>query len=139
MDWLSLDGVNWWGVVVAFVAAYALGSLWYSRILFFPVWARLGELDMDKLQNSNMVPIFGQMFVGNALGVLALAWLMAGLEVSGWWEGLLLGLIVGVAFRAGAHLVHNGFAQRHSLVTLIDSGHDALSLALAGCALGFFM
>lgn len=139
MEWLSFEGVNWWAVLVAFVAVFALGSVWYSRLMFFPVWSRLESLDDEKMRNANMPLVFGQMLVGNALGVLALAWLMAGLEITGWWDGLLFGLLVGVAFRAGAFLVHNGFAQRHPLVTLIDSGHDAVSLALAGVILGVWV
>ncbi|WP_159451441.1 DUF1761 domain-containing protein [Demequina sp. NBRC 110054] len=139
MEWLSFGDVSWLGVLLAFVASFIFGWLWYSQWAFFPVWARLGNLDLEKLQNANMGPVFGQMILGNVLGILALAMLMAGLGASGPVDGLVLGLIVGLAFRTGAHLIHNGFAQRPAGITLIDAAHDTLALALAGLVLGFFM
>ncbi len=139
MEWLSLGDVSWLGVLLAFVASFVFGWLWYSQWAFFPVWSRLGELDEEKLKNANKGAVFGQMIVGNLLGVIALAMLMAGLGASGAVAGLVLGLIVGFAFRAGAHLVHNGFAQRPGGITLIDAAHDTLALAIAGLVLGLFM
>lgn len=139
MEWLSFAGVDWIGVLVAFVASFVFGWLWYSQFAFFPVWSRLSQLDEEKLKSANMGAVFGQMIVGNVMGVLGVAWLMAALGVSGALEGLVLGLVVGLLFRAGAHLVHNGFAQRHSGVTLIDSAHDTLALGIAGLVLGLFM
>ncbi|WP_152659445.1 DUF1761 domain-containing protein [Demequina salsinemoris] len=139
MEWLSFADVSWLGVLLAFVASFVFGWLWYSQFAFFPVWARLGNLDLERLGNTSMGPVFGQMIVGNVLGIVTLALLMAGLGASGPVDGLVLGLIVGVAFRAGAHLVHNGFAQRVGGITLIDSAHDALALAISGLVLGLFM
>lgn len=139
MEWLTFSGISWWGVLVAFLASFVFGWVWYSPFAFFPVWSRLGKLDEEKLQNANMAPVFGQMMVGNLLGIVALAMLMAGLGASGVVAGMTLGLVVGVAFRTGAHLVHNGFAQRPGGLTLIDSAHDTLALVIAGAALGLFM
>lgn len=138
MDWWDFSALPWWGVVLAFLAAFAFGWLWYSQIAFLPVWARLGSLDEEKLRNANMGAVFGQMMLGNALGVIALAALMLALGVTSVVGGALLGAFVGVAFRAGAHLVHNGFAQRHWGITVIDSVHDTLALAIAGAVLGIF-
>ncbi|WNM23612.1 DUF1761 domain-containing protein [Demequina capsici] len=139
MEWLSFAGVSWLGVVVAFVVSFVFGWLWYSPLLFFPVWSRLGRLDEDKLKNANMGAVFGQMIVGNVIGVIGLAFLMAAIGASGVLSGLVLGLIVGLAFRAGAHMVHNGFAQRAGGITLIDSAHDTIALMIAGLVLGLFM
>lgn len=139
MEWLTFDGVNWLGVLLAFVASFAIGWVWYSPFAFFPVWAKLGGLTDERMKQANMGAVFGQMIVGNILGVIVLAMLMAGLGASGWLAGLVLGIVVGIAFRAGAHLVHNGFALRDWRITLIDSAHDTLSLAIAGLVLGLFM
>jgi len=139
MEWLSFAGVSWLGVLLAFLASFVFGWLWYSQLAFFPVWSRLGNLDEEKLKNANMGAVFGQMLVGNVLGVIGIAFLMAAVGASGPVAGLVLGGIVGLAFRAGAHLVHNGFAQRAGGITLIDSAHDTIALMLAGLVLGLFM
>lgn len=56
--------------------------------------------------------------------------------MSGWGQGLVFGLVLGLVFRAGAHAIHNGFARRSPMVTVIDGLHDIGALALAGLVLG---
>lgn len=136
MEWLSFGGVTWWAVGLAFVVTFVLGWLWYSPQGFFPVWARLGKLDLKAMGETNMVPTFLQTTVANALGVIVLAVLIVALDVDGWVAGLLTGAIIGLVFRAGAHAIHNGFAQRHPGITLIDAAHDTVALAIAGAILG---
>lgn len=138
MDWLTFDGVNWLGVLVAFVVSFAMGWWWYSPAGFFPVWKRLGKISGEDMENANMGAAFGGTLIANVLGVLVLAMLMNGLGASGWVGGLVLGAIVGFVYRAGAHAIHNGFALRHPGVTLIDGLHDTVGLALAGVILGMF-
>ena len=138
MDWINFGALPWWGVALAFVASFAIGAVWYSRFAFFNVWARLGGLTDEKMKTANMPAAFGQMVVGNALGVIALALVMVGLGATGVLDGVVVALVLGVAFRAGSHMVHNGFAVRHPGITLIDSAHDIVSLVAAGAILGVF-
>jgi len=138
MDWLTFDGVNWLGILVAFVASFALGWWWYSEAGFFPVWKRAGNITDEDMRNANMGAAFGGTIIGNVLGVIVLAILMNGLGVSGWVGGMVLGAVIGVVYRWGAHALHNGFALRHPRITLIDGLHDTVGLALAGVILGLF-
>jgi hypothetical protein len=137
-DWLTLDGVNWIGVLVAFLAAFALGWLWYSNAMFFPLWKRLGNLSDDAIRNGNMLIGFGGTAVFTFLGVLILAMLMAATGATGPAGGAVLGAIVGLVLRGGAHAIHNGFALRDPRITLIDAAADTAGLALAGAILGLF-
>lgn len=136
MDWLSFGDVNWLAVVIAFVVVFVVGWFWYSPQGFFPLWARLGRIDRDAMENANMGVAFGGTALGTGLGVITLALLLNGLGVEGWGAGALTGLIVGFVFRGGAHAIHNGFALRHVGVTLIDAAHDTVQLAIAGAILG---
>jgi hypothetical protein len=136
MDWLTVDGVDWIAVSVAFFATFVLGWIWYSQVAFFPVWTRLGRISDEDMKRANMGIAFGGMVVATLLGVVTLGILMAQLPVTGAASGAVLGGVLGFVFRGGAHAVHNGFAARHPGVTLIDGLHDTVGLAVAGAILG---
>ena len=122
MEWLSLDGVPWWSLLLAVVVTFALGWVWYSPVGFFPMWARLGKLTPEDMKSSNMVVAFGGTLAGNILGVLLLGVLISSLGVSGIWQGALLGGLIGLAFRGGALLVLLYFGT----VWLNWGGHQAV-------------
>lgn len=136
MDWLSLDDLNWLAVLVAFVVSFVLGWLWYSQWAFFPAWSKADGLTEEKMKSANMGAAFAGTALANLLGVVLLAMLMAALGTADAGSGAVLGAAVGLAFRGGAHVLHNGFAVRHWKVSLIDTAHDTLALALAGAILG---
>lgn len=135
MSWLAFGEVNWLAVAIAFVVTFVLGWFWYSPQGFFPLWARLGKLDLEALGKEPMVPTFLQTIVANVAGVIVLALLFQAADVSGWLAGAASGAIIGLVFRGGAHAIHNGFAMRHPGITLIDAAHDTVALAVAGAIL----
>jgi hypothetical protein len=55
MEWLSLEGVNWAAVGVAFLATFTLGWAWYSNAGFFPLWVRLGRISDEDMQKANIL------------------------------------------------------------------------------------
>lgn len=67
-----LGQINWLWYVVAILAAWLLGALWYS-VLFPKAWVRVFKIEMpDKRSPANMfVTMFGQL-AANALMGLAL-------------------------------------------------------------------
>ena len=52
-----------WAVVAAAVAAFLIGGLWYSPVLFARSWQREVGLSDETLKNGNMAKIFGLGFV----------------------------------------------------------------------------
>lgn len=137
-DWLTLDAVNWIGVLVAFLASFVLGWFWYSKVAFFPIWQRLGKITDEEIKNAKMGVALGGTAVFNLLGVILLAMLTAALHVTGVGGGAALGAILGLVFRGGAHAIHNGFAVRDPRITLIDAAADTVGLAVAGAVLALF-
>lgn len=136
MEWLSFDGVNWLAVLIAFLVSFAYGWWFYSTAGLFRPWAKAAGITMEDTQKGNMAVAFGGTILANVLGVILLAVLMVGLGVTGWWQGLLFGAVLGLIFRGGAHALHNGFALRSPKVTLLDALHDTVALGLAGLVLG---
>ena len=65
--------VNYLAVVVAAVASFLSGGLWYSNALFGKVWQRESGVTDAQLENGNMARIFGLSLV---LSLIA-AWVFA--------------------------------------------------------------
>lgn len=136
MEWIDLNAVNWMSVTFAFLLSFGLGWFWYSPQGFFNPWKRAAGITDRQMREADMGMAFAGTATANLFGVILLAVLMAAADVSGWWQGLVFGAVLGLIFRGGAHALHNGFAIRKPLVTLIDAAHDTVALALAGLIIG---
>jgi hypothetical protein len=136
VEWIDLAAVNWMSVALAFVLSFGLGWFWYSPQGLFKPWKRATGITDQQMREADMGLAFTGTVTANLLGVILLAVLMAAADVSGWWQGLVFGAILGLIFRGGAHALHNGFAIRKPIVTLIDAAHDTVALALAGLIIG---
>ena len=139
MDWLTMDGINWLSVFVAFLVSFGIGAFWYSKAGLLPKWLELGNISEEEMENASMGVAFGGTLAANLFGVLLLAILVNGLGIDSLGGGLLLGLLIGLIFRGGAHALHNGFAIRNPMITVIDTAHDTVGLAVAGAILGAMM
>ena len=53
--------LNWMWVMIASVACFVFGAVWYSRILFGPMWQR--ENKMDPTDRKGFVPVLIAGFV----------------------------------------------------------------------------
>lgn len=138
MDWLShISQINWLAVLLAFISSMIIGFVWYMPAVLGKRWmAAIGKTEQDLKNIDGGAGIWVPMMVAAALTAVLLAVLISklGLDnaVAGGWFALVLALV----FRAGGHVIHNGFAGRPTTVTLIDSGHDLLAITVAGAIIG---
>ena len=131
---LKFSEINWLSVVVAAVAAFAIGGLWYSPILFSRIWQRELNLKDEDIRNSNMPLIFGLTFILNLVGALTLdAVLGPDATMSG---GLALGLLVSIAWISTALGINYLFARKSIKLFLIDAGYFVVFYAVMGIILG---
>jgi len=125
--------INWLAVVVAAIACFLLGGLWYSPVLFGKAWQRETGLTDEKLKNGNMAMIFGLSFV---LAFLA-AWNFA--NFLGPRPSLVFGTAVG--FSAGLLWVASSFGinylfERKSFkLFAINGGYHTLQFTIIGLVL----
>jgi hypothetical protein len=94
-------GINYWAVVVAAVAAFAVGAVWYSPLLFSKAYMELRGMDPDAV--ADMRPPVGELlgeFVRYLVVAFVLAYFVVRLGVSDWMGAVQLGLWVGVGFQA---------------------------------------
>ena len=138
MDWLSdVSQINWLAVLLAFAASMAIGFVWYMPAVLGNRWmAAIGKTEEDLKNISGGAGIWLPMMLAAALTAVLLAVLIARLGLDNAVAGGLFALVAGLVFRAGGHVIHNGFAGRPAAVTHIDSGHDLVAMAASGAIIG---
>ena len=131
---ICFDTVNWISVIVAALAAFAIGGLWYSPLLFSKVWQHESKLSDADIKNANMALIFGSAFVLNFIGAVFLDMLI-GTEAN-WMTGLVNGLVVGIAWISTAMGINYLFGRKSLKLFLIDAGYFVVFFAAMGAILG---
>ena len=128
--------VEWLGVLVAVVAQFALGFLWYSPALFQRRWlAGLGR-STDDMQSSDPTPfiVVGiSALVSAVFASAVLDWSGGSDPADGLVVGVYLGVVVALAVASG-HL----FEQRDRGLLWINAGQEFVRLALVGLVVGLF-
>jgi hypothetical protein len=103
MDTTFFSNINWLAVLVAAIAYFALGALWYSP-LFGKQWVQYQKIDMNHPDAKKGVGgiMFGS-FILMLVATIGLAILVARIPLSGGvMSGLKLGLLTGLFFSATA-------------------------------------
>lgn len=125
--------INYIAVVVAAVASFILGGLWYSPLLFAKAWQREAGVTDEQMAGANMGMIFGLALVLSLIAAFVFA-LFLGPRPS-----MPLGL--GAGFSAGlcwvtASLGINYLFERKSLkLFLINGGYHTLQFTIIGLVL----
>jgi hypothetical protein len=109
-------------VAAAALAAWIFGAIYYGVLA--KVWQRARGLDPEQCKGQKMpLAPMAVSFLSELVMAFVFQRLLADLGLHSWHDGLVTGLIVGIAFMATTNLVNNMFQQRTLLLTLIDSGH----------------
>lgn len=135
---MEFSNINYLAVLVAAVAGFALGSVWYSPALFGKSWQQeLGFTD-EYLKQGNMGKIFGSAFVLMLLMSFGMGMLVQGhySDEINWLQGLYHGLYVGLFFVATGYGVNILFQRKSFKLWAIDSLYQIAILAIMGAILG---
>ncbi len=122
--------ISWIAVLVAAVAAFAIGAVWYSPPLFARAWQREAGLADAALQDGRQGVVFGSAFL---LLVVASAVFAAFLGPN---PSLMLGfgagLAAGLAWVAAGLGVIYLFERRSLRLALINGGYLTLAFTAIG-------
>ena len=138
---MRLIGINYLAVLLAAIAAWCTGALWYT--VFGKQWlAAIGRTkkDMNKMKPGTFgyYAPFLLAFIANLLIAFMLAGVM--FHVSGGQMtlrgGLISAVLVWLGFVATTIVVNNAFAGRKPMVSLIDAGHWLAAMLVSGLILG---
>ena len=125
---------NWLAIIVATVAAFALGGAWYAKGLFGGAWMQDVGLTEDDAKNANMPRTFGGAFILQLIAAMTLATILG--PESTWLSGVNTGLIVGIGILATAYGVTYLFEQRPLRLFMINAGYNVVLLAIMGAIIG---
>jgi len=125
--------VNWLAIVVAALAGFVVGGVWYGP-LFSKVWMRESGVNMEKARSVNKPKLFGTVFVLNLITAFSLA-MFIGENVT-WRVGLFAGFAAGLTFVSTALAVIYLFEARSLRLWLINAGYQVVIFSLMGAILG---
>ena len=134
---MEFSNLNFLAVIVAALASWAIGAIWYSPVMFGKVWQRELGYSEEYLKESNMAVVFGLSFVLMFVAVLGLAFLIQGQneEDMCWSGGLLHGALVGLAFGATSIGINYLYQRKSLTLWLIDALYYIVFLSVAGIIL----
>ncbi|WP_117212911.1 DUF1761 domain-containing protein [Allorhizocola rhizosphaerae] len=146
----GFNEINYLAVIVAAIAGFGIGAVWYAPPVFGSTWQRLtgrtgGKgLPRDPAtlrgaspkppDGSSVLPTMITAFAVTVAGVLALA-LFIGRD-AGVGPGLAAGLAAGVGIATVAILINGIFEARSPVLMAINSGYQIVLFAVAGAILG---
>ena len=127
------DYINWISVLVATVAYFMLGWLWYSKVLFVTKWIAYNKIDVsDPNAKKGMGMMFGGSFVLMFVQSLAIAIIASKLDViGGWMSGLKIGAFTGCCFCATTIGVNYLYEKKPLGLFLINAGYAIVGNIIA--------
>lgn len=132
--------MNYLAVVVAAVAVFALGALWYSPLLFAKPWVAAHGHTPEKLaaMREGAGKAYGITFVCYLVMAAAFHHLLHDhLKITGGMhEGALMGALIWLGFVATVGLTAQVFSDRKFAAYLIDAGYQLVYLVMMGAILG---
>jgi uncharacterized protein YneF (UPF0154 family) len=129
--------INYIAVIVAAVAAFAIGGLWYSPMLFAKQWVKAHGFTEEQVKEMQKgagkayaISILCQLLIA-----LAIAALIHYIHLERCVQGLRLALLVWGGFAFPLGLMATIFTGKKMGVFLIDTGYQLVYLLLMGSIL----
>jgi tryptophan-rich sensory protein len=132
---MDFADVNYIAVIVAAVAGFAVGAVWYALLFSKPWLAAVGFTEEDVKQGRSPLP-----FVFSAIGLLIMAWVLSTIvaPADGIGRGIIVGLLLWLGFTATTTVVNYAYAARKPMLMLIDGGHWLAVAVVMGAIIGAF-
>lgn len=129
--------LNWWAVLVASIAYFILGAIWYSKALFGTKWAQLIKLDLN---NPDLKKGMGNMMAATFVLIFVVCFGLALLIHminfgDNFLYGIKLGLLTGIAFATTAISINYVYERKPSNLYLINGGYHVFGHVIAATIL----
>ena len=125
--------VNYLAVVIAAVASFLLGGLWYSPALFGKAWQREAGLSDEQLKSGNMARIFGLSLVLSLLAAWVFALFLGPRPPAA--LGLGAGFSAGLCWVTASFGINYLFERKSFKLFLINGGYHTLQFTIIGLTL----
>ncbi|MGH7581915.1 MAG: DUF1761 domain-containing protein [Gemmatimonadales bacterium] len=130
--------VNYLAVLVAAVAAFILGAIWYSPALFAPAWMAEARITPPApgAPKPSMGGLFLLAFVTALIAAYAMAVLLVRPEHHSLLSGIKRGIAAGLCWVAMSFASSYAFERRSMRLWLINAGYFVVQFAVMGAVLG---
>lgn len=132
MDFVSLlQNVNYLAVLVATIAAFVIGAVWYSPMLFGNAWMKELGIKPGKEKKG-----MGALMAKSFLVTFIMATTLALFSPAGWYEGLSTGAILGFGIGAMTGVNNMIYEMKSSQLMLINAGYVLMMFLAMGAIIG---
>lgn len=131
---MEFPDINYLAVLVSALAFFAIGSIWYSPLLFANAWMKELGFSKENAPKGNMVKTFGISFLLMMVMAFNLAAFIG--NGMGWQFGLTAGALTGIGWVALAIGINYLFEQKSFRIWLINAGYMAVSFSAMGAIIG---
>ena len=140
---MSNIGINYLAVLIAAVAAWIAGALWYGALGRHWVAALGKTMEQFKHENAARTGLarywpFVLAFAANLIMAFMLAglmWHLGSVTIRG---GIISAVLCWIGFVVTTMAVNNAFAGRPKGLTAIDGGHWLVAMIVSGVVIGVF-
>ncbi len=131
--------VNWLAVLVAALAYFVIGAVWYAPPVFGAMWMAAGGMTREQTEGGPPAAIFAVPLVGSVLAALAIGMLAVASGTDTLSEGIVLGFIVAIGFALAISLVTATFEStkpKPMLWGAVNAGYHIVGTVVAGAIIG---
>jgi hypothetical protein len=127
-----LSHINWLAVLVAAIAFFLLGAVWYS-FLFRGAWIKSSGVNVnDPNAKKGVAAMFLSSFILVFIAAIGLSLIITRIGSAGWMTGAKVGLIAGICFCATSISNSYLYEKRPAALHLINSFYNIVGCVVAG-------
>ena len=129
--------MNWLAILVATLAYFVLGALWYSKALFGSKWAALLKLDVnDPMHKKSMGKMMAGSFVLMLVACIGLSILIVKVNFdSDYLYGIKIGLLTGICYASTAVGINYVYENKPTALYFINNGYHIAGQVIAATIL----
>jgi len=131
--------INFWPILVAAAAGFALSSLWYSPILFGKEWMdllKITDRNISAMSANNIWLRYAAQFVATIITFCVLAFTVAMSGTGSAGDGALIGFLAWLGFMAPLSLSGLLWKKEPLKLVLIDAINNLIVLVIGGAIIG---
>jgi len=133
---MEMGSVNFLSIIVAAVAYMALGALWYSPVLFGNAWMKGVGKTKEQVAAGASPMNYIMALILSFIAAYGIARIMIWTNRGSIWDGIVIGLLVGVCFVLSTMGVNDVMENRPKGLTVINILYHIVGFIVIGIIVG---